>query len=168
MRHFVLEVPRGGPPPPDADALAKMLGDRPMLVSGVVHGGVGTVCGASLGALTGALLMPAHIAALTVVGAGILGTVGAIHGRHLGERVREQIGLPDSAPGRIEAVGAVAHDVITTSTGSVLLDAAIGGAVGYALSPTIAWVLAGALLASLGGIAGLLILAGAHIAIPFI
>ncbi len=166
MRAYVLAVPPRSAPldVPAHDALSGVLGQHPALVSSAVHGGFATACGASVGAVAGVLFWPAHVAALTFACAGILGTAGAVHGWQLGERVREQIGLPEEPSSRMQMVGATAHDVITTSTGSMMLDAAIGGVIGYALSPTVVWVVAGALLAGLGGLAGILLLAGAHIA----
>jgi len=45
----------------------------------------------------------------------------------------------------------------------MLLNTAIGAGVGYAISPALVWILAGAALAGLGGIAGLALLAGAAV-----
>lgn len=63
----------------------------------------------------------------------------------------------------VPTVGAV-HDLATSSTGSTLLDAGVGAAVGYALAPAAArravWVGAGALLGALGGVLGLGLVAG--------
>ena len=149
--------------PEDQYGLAYALGANPSLVSGLVHGGVGAVCGASLGTLVGLAFWPAHVGALTVVAGTTLAAMAAQSGRQAGDRVAEQIGLPAADPTRMEIVGAGAHDVLTTSTGSMAADALIGAAVGYALAPTMAWVIAGAVLGGLGGIAGILLLAGAHI-----
>ena len=146
-----------------ADGLAHALGENPTLVSSLVHGGVGAACGAGLGAVAGLVWWPAHIGALALAAGGTLGTVAAAHGWQAGERVAEQIGLPEHPPTLLEKVGEQVHDVATTSTGSMLLDTAIGAGVGYAISPALVWILAGAALAGLGGIAGLALLAGAAV-----
>lgn len=57
-------------------------------------------------------------------------------------------------------VGAL-NALVSTSTGSVLVDAGIGAGVGYLLAPTAgrtAYTVAGALLGGLGGIFGLALL----------
>jgi hypothetical protein len=148
---------------PPEDGLADVLGKNPALVSGAIHGGIGAACGAVVGTAAGLLWWPAHVGMLAL-GAGTgLGTVAAAHGWQVGRRVEEQMGLPEREPTKLETAGAQVHDVLTTSTGSLVVDAAIGGAVGYALSPTLVWILAGLALASLGGIGGIALLAGAHI-----
>jgi hypothetical protein len=152
------------PEPPREDGLAQALGENPTLVSSLVHGGVGAAAGASLGALAGLVWWPAHVGALALTAGGALGTVAAAHGWQAGERVAEQIGMPEVEPTPLEVVGAHVHDVVTTSTGSMLLDTAIGAGVGYALAPSLIWILAGAALAGLGGIAGIALLAGAAVA----
>lgn len=145
------------------DSLSHALGENPTLVSSLVHGGVGAACGAGLGAVAGLLWWPAHVGMLAIAAGGTLGTVAAAHGWQAGERVAEQIGLPETPPTKIEMVGEQLHDIVTTSTGSMLLDTAIGAGVGYAISPALIWVIAGAALAGLGGIAGVALLAGAAV-----
>lgn len=146
----------------ERDGLAHMLGENPSLVSGAVHGGLGALAGAGVGALAGAAFFPAHVGLLALAGAGALGSVAATHGYQVGERVGEVMGLPEHEPTRLEMVGEVVHDTVTASTGSLLVDAAIGAGIGYVISPTLAWAIAGAVLAGLGGVVGLGILAGAH------
>jgi hypothetical protein len=148
---------------PPEDGLADVLGKNPALVSGAVHGGIGAACGAVVGTAAGLLWWPAHVGMLALGAGAGLGTVAAAHGWQVGKRVEEQMGLPERDPTKLEVAGAQVHDVLTTSTGSMVLDAALGGAVGYALSPTLVWILAGVALASLGGLGGIALLAGAHI-----
>jgi hypothetical protein len=147
----------------DQYGLAHALARDPSLVSSLVHGGVGAVVGAGVGTMVGLAVWPAHVGAFTLAAGGALGMLAAQHGQQAGDRVAEQLGMQAAEPTKLEIVGATVHDALTTSTGSMTVDALIGGAVGYALAPKLAWVLAGALLGGVGGIAGILVLAGAHI-----
>lgn len=58
----------------------------------------------------------------------------------------------------LPSVGALS-DVASYSTGSVLMDAGVGGTLGYLVAPAAArravWIGAGALLGGLGGVFGL-------------
>lgn len=58
-------------------------------------------------------------------------------------------------------------DVLSTSTGSVVLDAAIGGAVGYLTAPArrrLAYFIGGTALTGVGGLLGLVVLlAGTYV-----
>jgi hypothetical protein len=145
------------------DGLAHMLGENPSLVSGAVHGGLGTLAGAGVGAIAGAVFFPAHVGLLALAGGAGLGAVASVHGYQVGERVGESIGLPDHEPTKLEMVGEKVHDVVTASTGSLVVDAAIGAGIGWVISPTVGWMIAGALLAGLGGVVGLGVLAGAYV-----
>jgi hypothetical protein len=145
------------------DGLAHMLGENPSLVSGAVHGGLGAVAGAGVGAVAGAMLFPAHVGLLALAGAAGGGALAGVHGYQVGERVGEAMGMPDHPPTRLEQVGEKVHDVVTASTGSLAVDALIGAGVGYVIVPTLGWAIAGAILAGLGGVVGLGLLAGAHV-----
>lgn len=149
--------------PVQKDALARAFGEKPALVSGVLHGGIGSAVGATAGALAGLLLWPAHIGALALAGGAGVGSVAAAYGWQAGDRVRSQVGLPEGGPTKIGMLAGYAHDALTVSTGSLILDTAVGGVVGYALTPTFGWTLAGSVLTGLGGVVGLGLLAGANL-----
>ena len=150
-----------------SDRLTAALSENPPLVSSAVHGGfgvaMGTAAGMAVGALTGLVWLPAHVGAIALAGGVLVGAAAAAHGWNVGDRVREQIGLPQSPPTPLEMVSGQAHDMLTTSTGSLLVDAAIGGLVGYALVPSIGWVLAGILLVGLAGLGGVALLVGGRL-----